>query len=641
MSTEVLLTPTVTDRAAVRIDFRQLAEQSTVGLWVIDTQGRTLYANAKTGDLMGVSPADMAERPFTDFMEPEEVPLAEFYFARRVRGISETHEFKFRRSDGHPVWVLVQSSPIVEDGQTTAWVGRLTDIGEAVMDRHHARRLSETLRRIVALSSHPVAVVSADSTIRSVNRAFEALTGRCGETLAGTPLHELFSGGWIADWRDSGNPGATNSRVTLDVGDDARQIDVVALPMLDENNIDGSILLFTDVTQIETVRARLQQERTEMEQLVREKTRAIETQAAAIEATVEGMAVLEEDTYVWMNPAYARLRGWTVEELFGRTWQQVYAEPTARFLETVAKPILARDGYWRGEVVGQMKDGRTCNLEISMSLSPRRQVVSCCRDITERKKQQARMLETLQSLDAANDQLREAGRLKDLFVACMSHELRTPLHSILGTAEVVLDGCGGDVPPAVTAYLQQIQGSGDHLLTLINDILEVSKIGAGQLTLDLTDASAEYLLGTALDMVARRAATKALRVVRHLPEQPLTLKADQVRVVQILANLLSNAVKFTPTGGEIHVTLRAAEEGLQFVVADTGIGFDQKSLHLLFQPFRQLDGSLTRRHGGTGLGLYLARQLAELHGGTITATGVPGQGAEFILTLPCGGPQQA
>jgi PAS domain S-box-containing protein len=250
-------------------------------------------------------------------------------------------------------------------------------------------------------------------------------------------------------------------------------------------------------------------------------------------------------------------------------------------------------------------------------------------DITERKRHE-------QALRQSNRELAKVARMKDEFLASMSHELRTPLNAILGIAEVLQEQIYGPVTKRQITALQQIDESGRHLLALINDILDLSKIEAGQLTLDLTATDVRAVCLASLRLVEPAARHKGMTARVSIDDDVGTHLCDSRRLTQILVNLLSNAVKFTPVGGEFGLEVKPTAHGLTFTVWDTGIGISPEDQKALFQPFVQLDSSLARAHGGTGLGLALVRRMTELHGGEVRLESEQGGGSRFIITLPDG-----
>jgi signal transduction histidine kinase len=230
-------------------------------------------------------------------------------------------------------------------------------------------------------------------------------------------------------------------------------------------------------------------------------------------------------------------------------------------------------------------------------------------------------------------QLESASKHKSQFLANMSHELRTPLNAILGYTELILDNIYGEVGEKVRDILVRLEKSGRHLLALINDVLDLSKIEAGQLTLSLSEYSMKDVVQTVATAVEALAAEKRLALqVTVAPGLPLG-RGDERRLSQVLLNLVGNAIKFTEAG-EVRVEVRATDGTFRVAVADTGPGIAPEDQAKIFQEFQQVDSSSTRKKGGTGLGLSIAKRIVELHGGRIGVESSPGQGSTFWFTLP-------
>jgi signal transduction histidine kinase len=214
----------------------------------------------------------------------------------------------------------------------------------------------------------------------------------------------------------------------------------------------------------------------------------------------------------------------------------------------------------------------------------------------------------------------------------MSHELRTPLNAIIGFSEVLLQGLFGEVNEKQREYLADVLGSGQHLLSLINDILDLSKIEAGRMDLELSTFRLRDALDSGLTIVRERAARHAIQLNAVVAPDVGALEADERKVKQILYNLLSNAVKFTPDGGRIDVNVRADNGDVRVEVRDTGIGVAPEDQEQIFEEFRQVGRERSRE--GTGLGLTLTKRFVELHGGRIWVDSTPGKGSTFTFTLP-------
>lgn len=238
-----------------------------------------------------------------------------------------------------------------------------------------------------------------------------------------------------------------------------------------------------------------------------------------------------------------------------------------------------------------------------------------------------------QELEAEKLLSEAANRAKSEFLANMSHELRTPLNAIIGLSQLLEQEIFGGLTPKQKEYVACIQGSGQHLLALINDILDLSKIEAGREEIAPALLSIQEICTYCLRSLQESAAEKGLQLACRIQTQTDTFVADERRLKQMLLNLLTNAVKFTPAGS-VALIVESEAQGISFTVADTGIGISSEQLPLLFQPFVQLDSQLNRQYEGTGLGLALTRKLARLHGGDVTVRSSSGQGSQFTLYLP-------
>ncbi|WP_413171495.1 PAS domain S-box protein [Anabaena azotica] len=269
------------------------------------------------------------------------------------------------------------------------------------------------------------------------------------------------------------------------------------------------------------------------------------------------------------------------------------------------------------------------------------------RDITETKNVESELREVNERLAISNEELARATRLKDEFLANMSHELRTPLNGILGISEALQDEAFGLINEKQKRGMQIIERSGKHLLELINDILDLAKIEAGQMKFDYALIEISPLLKSSLAFIKQQAFQKQIQLDLKIEPNLPNLLIDERRIRQVLINLLNNAVKFTPQGGRI--TVEVTHKPLEFIaeitswqdfiriaVIDTGIGIPPENINKLFQPFIQIDSSLNRKYEGTGLGLALVKRFVEIHGGKVAVTSEIGVGSCFTVDLPCG-----
>ncbi|BAY98079.1 multi-sensor hybrid histidine kinase [Tolypothrix tenuis PCC 7101] len=265
-------------------------------------------------------------------------------------------------------------------------------------------------------------------------------------------------------------------------------------------------------------------------------------------------------------------------------------------------------------------------------------------ELAERQQAEAKLTEINQQLAFSNEELARATRLKDEFLANMSHELRTPLNAILGMTEGLQDEVFGSINQQQLKALDTIERSGSHLLELINDILDVAKIEAGQIKLDYTSISITNLCQSSLAFIKQQALQKRIQLETKIPQNLPNLIVDERRIRQVLINLLNNAVKFTPEGGQITLEVNQLapdiannsleQHFLQIAVKDTGIGIAQANINKLFKPFIQIDSALNRQYAGTGLGLALVKRIVELHGGRVGLSSELGVGSCFTIELP-------
>ena len=250
--------------------------------------------------------------------------------------------------------------------------------------------------------------------------------------------------------------------------------------------------------------------------------------------------------------------------------------------------------------------------------------------------QAAIAIENVRLFDEIQDksqQLEEASQHKSQFLANMSHELRTPLNAILGYAELLADGAYGEPSEKMLGILQRLEANGKHLLGLINDVLDLSKIEAGQLVLELSDYSVQDIAQTVRSTLEPLAADKKLTFNVEMSSELPPGRGDGRRLTQVLINLVGNAIKFTDAG-EIAIKAEAQDGSFHVSVRDTGPGISSADQARLFQEFQQADNAITRKKGGTGLGLAISKRIIEMHGGRIWVESEPGQGSTFAFTLP-------
>jgi cell cycle sensor histidine kinase DivJ len=341
---------------------------------------------------------------------------------------------------------------------------------------------------------------------------------------------------------------------------------------------------------------------------------ASDTLAAVFKGVGEGILQLGEDGRILsVNPAAARIFALTEKKLVGRNLRELITVANLSVGRTVETSISTDSDH-----------------EVEVSFAPyqrngRPHILAVVRDITERKIRERELIEAREAAENAN-------LSKSQFLASMSHELRTPLNAILGFAEVIRDHRLDSVERYVE-YADVIHTSGTHLLSLINDILDLSRIELGRTTFETMPVDLAALASEALEMMRGVAASKDLDLRLTAPAAPVRVAADARALRQVALNLLSNAVKFTPPKGRVEAIIEA-NDGAKLTVQDTGVGIAREDIDRLFQPFGRGNGEVARELPGTGLGLVITRKLVELHGGTIELKSDLGRGTRVTVSLP-------
>jgi len=365
-----------------------------------------------------------------------------------------------------------------------------------------------------------------------------------------------------------------------------------------------------------------------------------------------------------LNPSWSRLFGHPEAELLARPYLDFVhpedCEATVREAERLAmgSEVITFENRYR------CADGSYRRLAWSCSpLVEGDAIYAMAFDVTERRRAEEALVRANDELKAQADELRaqadelraqadeleaqqeqlrrkgreieEANRLKSQFLANMSHELRTPLNAVIGFSDLLLEGTAGPMNEKQARFAADILASGRHLLGLINDILDLSKIEAGKTTLSLGPVEPADAISDAIGPVTPLARKKRITIRVRPPVGVPLVRADAAKLQQVLLNLLSNAVKFSPEGAAVDVSAEAAGAYVRFRIADEGAGIDEAILPRLFQPFVQGEGALSRKHQGTGLGLAISKRIIELHQGAIEVKSVPGKGSTFTFTIPC------
>ena len=400
----------------------------------------------------------------------------------------------------------------------------------------------------------------------------------------------------------------------------------------EHDHIIGYLLIGTD----NTARKEVEEEQEKLAQRLRDQqfyTRSL------IDSNIDAMMVTDPAGIITdVNKQLEVLTGCTRSELIGAPFKNHFTDPARA--EMSIKLVLQNKKLTDYEITAKTMEGKETVVSFNATTFYDRErklqgMFASARDVTEQKRVDLVLQEKNIELESARAVAEKTNLAKSDFLANMSHELRTPLNSVIGFSEVLLDQLFGSINEKQRDYVNNILGSGRHLLSLINDILDLSKVEAGKMVLDLNNFPLRQTLDASLMMLKEKAFKEGIIInLDFNAHADVNIVADQRKLKQILFNLLSNAVKFTPAGGTVDVSALRDGNFIEITVADTGMGIKHEDIPKLFQSFTQLESVYTKKFEGTGLGLALTRQLVELHGGRIWVKSTFGAGSRFIFTLP-------
>ncbi|MBK8018753.1 MAG: PAS domain S-box protein [Betaproteobacteria bacterium] len=628
---------------------RLAMSSAKMAVWEFDFVLNRLYWSPEIYTLFGAPQIEPSREWLSAMEHPDDRGVAEAAMQRAIVE-KEPYHAQYRICVGDRTkWVEDRGTvEFAEDGRPLRVVGLARDITEEkTWERELAQ--SRTLLRAV-IDSVPVRIFWKDRDLRYLgcNPLFaqdagkthpDELTGNDDYVMAWADQADLYR----ADDRDVLNSG----RVKLNFEEpqttaDGRHIwlRTSKVPLRDsEGKIFGVLGMYDDITEIKQAAQELANHRYRLEELVEERTidlqalhhKLLDTQFAMDKVGI-GIHWVDLDTsrITYVNNVAADLLGYSVEELTGLTVGDIDPSfPLERFLEI--RPRIRAQGHVQFESRQRTKDGRLIPVEVHIYYhegtefsAPR--LITFVTDIARRK-------ETEQALIQAKAAAESANLAKSAFLANMSHEIRTPLNAITGMAHLIRRS---GLTPEQSRRMDTLVASGEHLLHIINAILELSKIEAGKFALDITAVRVETLLGNVISILRERADAKRLKIRSEIDALPVGLQGDPVRLQQALLNYAGNAIKFTESGS-IALRVKLVEDTeksalVRFEVEDTGVGVPPEALRKLFNSFEQADNSITRKYGGTGLGLAITKRLAELMGGESGAESVPGSGSTFWFT---------
>ena len=647
------------------VDLRELFAISSALFCVADLDGRFVVLNDAWESVLGLTVQQLVSTPFLDFVHPDDVEATVAVMSRLRDGAADPSTET--RSAQIPETALVSCNDVADfvnryrtgggDYRHIEWrasrrgeliYATATDVTERVRAAEELRRSEALHRTLFEVTSQGIVYQDGDGRIIDANPAAERalgltlaqLTGRTSMDPRWRAIHEDGS-----DFPGTEHPasvalasGREVSGVVMGVfhpvSEDYRWLLVRSVPILDDGQPRPRMVTttFDDITEAREVQQQVERRNDSLRSAVAEQSSAI-AKLDALMAAVDQHAIVSttdvDGRITYVNDNFCQVSRYRPDELLGRTHSVINSKYHPReFFTRMWQTILA-GRTWQGEIRNRAKDGSL--YWVLSTVAPFRdadgnitQFISIRTDITNQKEAE---------LAAA-----AANRAKSQFLANMSHEIRTPLTAIIGLSHVA---DRPNLDPQVAAALGQIRESGEHLLAMLNDVLDFAKIEVEQIELHPRPMSVAKTVDQVIAMYKEPARAKGVALTTRVePEVPETCLGDAVRIRQILLNLVSNAVKCT-SDGSVTVTVssvgEAAADGripLRFAVADTGTGIPPAELDRIFDPFVQVDASLTRQISGTGLGLAITTQLVRLMDGTLDVVSTVGVGSTFACTIP-------
>ncbi len=632
----LMVASSCSERLRTERNFQAIFDQTFQFMGLISPNGTLRESNRASLDFIGVARSEVVGKPFWNTPWWNHAPEMREQLKRAIASAAAGAIARFETSqlgaDGRIAIVDFSLKPVVDElGKVVLIIAE----GRDVTERKRAEEAAARLATIVTSSPDAIISKSLDGVVHSWNAGAERLFGHSAESMVGQSILCLFPADRLAEEAEILGQikagGHIEQYETVRMREDGRLVDV-SITVAPIRDASGAVTSACTVARDISERKRAQEELRESEERFRE----------SFDCAATGMALVSpEGRFLDVNPSLCRIVGYTEEELLAITFQDItHPEDLGGDLDHLRRVLASELRSYQLEKRYIHKEGRVVWAMLSVSLvrdanGHPLHFVSIVEDITARK-----LVE--EQLRYARDEAMVATKAKGEFLANMSHEIRTPMNGVLGMSELALNT---NLDRQQREYVAAIRSSAEGLLGVINDILDFSKVDAGKLDLDRSPFALRACLDDALSTMAVRANAKGLELCARVSSRvPDVVIGDPHRIRQVLLNLVGNAIKFTASG-EVNVMVDLADDGdefsscrLQFSVSDTGIGVPEDRRGMIFEAFRQADGSTTRTYGGTGLGLTISARLVQLMGGRIWIEPNTPRGSIFRFTCTLGRP---
>jgi PAS domain S-box-containing protein len=672
-----------------RLSDTNAVELAEIGCWEWNLDRDRVQWNPQVAHLLGLSAeiSGLSYSEWRDRLHPNDQQQVNGAVNQALtQRSSYSVEYCVQHPDNQLVWLREKGCWCYE-AQTVRLVGILQDISDRVRAEAQLQQQQDFLRAVIDTDPNLIFVKDIEGRYVLANKALADYYDTTVENLIGKTIEDMLEDKHLVKEFMAQNAAVIQNRQPMFIAEEAitrngkqewyqwqkQPLSLADYPqggMGSHRNTYAALGIGVNITEAKQREAALKQAQTQLQQLnqkleqrVQERTQALERSQFTLRQSEEqlrsifenapmGIMILDlQNQYkvVRCNVAQRELLNYDEAEIYQLTLADLtHPDDLEPDLEQMEALLSGKQLSFQMEKRFIRRHGEViwCNVTITLLHDSQGHPVyslGMTENITEKKAVQQQRQQAEEQLRRANEylamtnlELAQATRLKDEFLANMSHELRTPLNAIMGLSEVLQTGIFGEINDKQRQFLVTIQNSGSHLLELINDILDLAKIEAGKLELQISSVAIEVLCEESLAFVRHQAHEKNIALNVEIANPSALIQVDERRIRQVLINLLSNAVKFTPEGGSVTLKVEGSPETqwFQCSVMDTGIGIAPADLEKLFQAFVQIDSSLSRRYEGTGLGLVLVKQIVELHGGRVLVESQPGQGSCFTILLP-------
>ena len=595
--------------------YRALFDHSLDLVYIHDFEGRFIDANPTVLRLLGYNKEEIPSINFASLLTEDQLPVAleVLQEIQQTGSQKEPTEFKLRSKNGEYVDVETMASIIYRGEKPYAIQGIARDITERKRTEETLQKqmhdLGERVKELTCLYSISNLIGKPGTSLEDIAQGAVDLIPPGWQYPEITCTRLVLEGREFTteNWRE------TAWKQAQDIIVYGQRLGIVEVCYLEERpETDEGPFLKQERDLLNAIGRQLSEtiERRQTEERTRRDKGQLE---AILSSLAEGIVMRDsENRIILVNPAAEQLLDLKTEDVLGKDADD-YLGVKKKDIEAIQAKEAA------SEVVAPIT-GKVGDKVLSINVRPiktadgqRLGTVCAIRDVTE---------------------LARVDQMKTEFVSTVSHELRTPLTSIKGYVDLVVDGEAGEINETQRGFLSIVQSNTDRLVGLINDLLDISRIEAGGLQLNITTLPLDPVIREVAASLRNQIEEKKLSLELALPQEPLQVRGDRARIIQVLTNLLSNAYKFTPEGGKISVSAKVTDSQVQVDVADTGTGISAQDQKRLFTKFYRVDSSTTREVGGSGLGLTIAKSIVEMHGGKIWVESKPGKGSTFNFTLP-------